>query len=118
MNCGFFRSPLFLHHSTLCHALLLLRCKQVIAYHTLGIDVSRLFTEMMLAIETRYVNRKGLGFFSWVRVYITPNCFFANVSSHTPIDRHGPLLGTHHDPSPHPPTHPTQTNTVIWSLRK
>lgn len=27
--------------------------KQVIAYMTLGIDVSRLFTEMMLAIETR-----------------------------------------------------------------
>lgn len=26
---------------------------QVIAYMTLGIDVSRLFTEMMLAIETR-----------------------------------------------------------------
>jgi hypothetical protein len=29
--------------------------KKVIAYMTLGIDVSRLFTEMMLAIETRYV---------------------------------------------------------------
>jgi len=28
--------------------------KKVIAYMTLGIDVSRLFTEMMLAIETRY----------------------------------------------------------------
>jgi AP-4 complex subunit beta-1 len=27
--------------------------KKVIAYMTLGIDVSRLFTEMMLAIETR-----------------------------------------------------------------
>lgn len=27
--------------------------QQVIAYMTLGIDVSRLFTEMMLAIETR-----------------------------------------------------------------
>ena len=27
--------------------------EQVIAYMTLGIDVSRLFTEMMLAIETR-----------------------------------------------------------------
>jgi hypothetical protein len=32
--------------------------KKVIAYMTLGIDVSRLFTEMMLAIETRYVRRK------------------------------------------------------------
>jgi hypothetical protein len=32
--------------------------KKVIAYMTLGIDVSRLFTEMMLAIETRYVNWK------------------------------------------------------------
>jgi AP-4 complex subunit beta-1 len=30
--------------------------KKVIAYMTLGIDVSRLFSEMMLAIETRYVN--------------------------------------------------------------
>jgi len=30
--------------------------KKVIAYMTLGIDVSRLFTEMMLAIETRCVN--------------------------------------------------------------
>lgn len=30
--------------------------KKVIAYMTLGIDVSRLFTEMMLAIETRYVS--------------------------------------------------------------
>jgi AP-4 complex subunit beta-1 len=29
--------------------------KKVIAYMTLGIDVSRLFSEMMLAIETRYV---------------------------------------------------------------
>ena len=29
--------------------------KKVLAYMTLGIDVSRLFTEMMLAIETRYV---------------------------------------------------------------
>lgn len=29
--------------------------KKVIAYMTLGIDVSRLFTEMMMAIETRYV---------------------------------------------------------------
>jgi AP-4 complex subunit beta-1 len=29
--------------------------KKVIAYMTLGIDVSRLFTEMMLAIETRCV---------------------------------------------------------------
>ena len=29
--------------------------KKVIAYMTLGIDVSRLFTEMMLAIETRWV---------------------------------------------------------------
>jgi AP-4 complex subunit beta-1 len=28
--------------------------KKVIAYMTLGIDVSRLFSEMMLAIETRY----------------------------------------------------------------
>lgn len=27
--------------------------KKVIAYMTLGIDVSRLFTEMMMAIETR-----------------------------------------------------------------
>lgn len=27
--------------------------KKVLAYMTLGIDVSRLFTEMMLAIETR-----------------------------------------------------------------
>lgn len=32
--------------------------KKVIAYMTLGIDVSRLFTEMMLAIETRYVRRE------------------------------------------------------------
>jgi len=31
--------------------------KKVIAYMTLGIDVSRLFTEMMLAIETRCVPR-------------------------------------------------------------
>lgn len=30
--------------------------KKVLAYMTLGIDVSRLFTEMMLAIETRYVS--------------------------------------------------------------
>jgi AP-4 complex subunit beta-1 len=30
--------------------------KKVIAYMTLGIDVSRLFTEMMLAIETRCVD--------------------------------------------------------------
>jgi AP-4 complex subunit beta-1 len=29
--------------------------KKVLAYMTLGIDVSRLFTEMMMAIETRYV---------------------------------------------------------------
>ena len=31
--------------------------KKVIAYMTLGIDVSRLFSEMMLAIETRYVQQ-------------------------------------------------------------
>jgi vesicle coat complex subunit len=31
--------------------------KKVIAYMTLGIDVSRLFSEMMLAIETRYVQK-------------------------------------------------------------
>ena len=29
--------------------------KKVLAYMTLGIDVSRLFSEMMMAIETRYV---------------------------------------------------------------
>jgi len=29
--------------------------KKVIAYMTLGIDVSRLFTEMMLAIESEYI---------------------------------------------------------------
>jgi hypothetical protein len=33
--------------------------KKVIAYMTLGIDVSRLFTEMMLAIETRYVRKEN-----------------------------------------------------------
>jgi AP-4 complex subunit beta-1 len=32
--------------------------KKVIAYMTLGIDVSRLFSEMMLAIETRYVRER------------------------------------------------------------
>lgn len=35
--------------------------KKVIAYMTLGIDVSRLFSEMMLAIETRYVQSLLLG---------------------------------------------------------
>ena len=29
--------------------------KKVIAYMTLGIDVSRLFTEMMLAIESEFI---------------------------------------------------------------
>lgn len=35
--------------------------KKVIAYMTLGIDVSRLFTEMVLAIETRDLVRACLG---------------------------------------------------------
>lgn len=35
--------------------------KKVIAYMTLGIDVSRLFTEMVLAIETRDLVRVCFG---------------------------------------------------------
>jgi hypothetical protein len=42
--------------------------KKVIAYMTLGIDVSRLFTEMMLAIETRYVHC------ALAKVNATPSC--------------------------------------------
>lgn len=40
--------------------------KKVIAYMTLGIDVSRLFTEMMLAIETRdLVIKKMVYLYLW-----------------------------------------------------
>jgi AP-4 complex subunit beta-1 len=44
--------------------------KKVIAYMTLGIDVSRLFTEMMLAIETRYVRKENCTSLSLWRLFL------------------------------------------------
>jgi AP-4 complex subunit beta-1 len=50
--------------------------KKVIAYMTLGIDVSRLFSEMMLAIETRYVSCKSNLILLRLHLYIKLHCTF------------------------------------------
>lgn len=76
--------------------------KKVIAYMTLGIDVSRLFTEMVLAIETRDLVR-ALGqigtWGAWRTEGSTP------VHVHTPNTNTNPL---------HPTPNPPEQHTHRW----